>query len=161
MFVFAGTASNSKWVLYTKIWSTDSIKSVFTGDPGGTDHLNGTHVTITHPSNSLGKLRHLYITFYGLAERELPSKCCKRGMLQINVPGLCYEENIDVRSDQVGYVNFIRGTKTSDSFIFPSKLNFNIYHQKFLPDETVDVIRKKTYGWHSGTEIPDQLKSVL
>ena len=161
MFVFAGTACDSKWVLYDKNRASDSTKSVFTGDPGGTDHLNGIRARLTHASNGLGQLAPLYITFYGLSERELPSKFCKSGMLQVKVPGLCYAGNIDVRSDQVGYINFIRATKTADSIISPSELNFSIYRRDILPNETVDIIRNKTYGWQPGTEIPNELKAVL
>ena len=108
-FVNKGTAQETKWVFFDKTHQS-SNKIIFTGNPGGSDYLNGIQAWLTHAMNGLGQLDPIYIIRYGLIERELPSKYNPSGMLYLQIPGLCHVGNMDPRADLIGYVNFISGT---------------------------------------------------
>ena len=70
MFVFEGTATSvsHKWILYKKD-SKCSRRSMILNKPGGTDHLNGLRVRLTHTMNGLGQMAPIYVTVYGLNKR--------------------------------------------------------------------------------------------
>lgn len=68
----------SSWHFYEKGKHNTSLQSTFSSEIGGTDHLN---VRVTHTMCGLGLMAPLYVTMYGLNEREFPKHLSPSGVL--------------------------------------------------------------------------------
>ena len=105
-FVFKGTATNKKKLYLEASNECKSIHSTYVHDKGGTNHLNGVQVRITHSFLSMGYMAPVYLSVTGLNERELPTQGCKDGILVVPVPGLVTSSN-STGSNDVGYIVFL------------------------------------------------------
>ena len=157
MFIFEGTEKKSNWVLYDKD-THKSRQSAFTGRPGGTDHLNGLSVRLTHTITAMGVMAPIYITVYGLTDRELCPIKYPTGIHIVKIPGLCYAGNLDVRAKQIGYVVFTHNLNSITTSSV-SQDNYTFYRGNLLLP-FIDDIRKNQYNWIPETEIPDDLTAA-
>ena len=108
LFIFEGkTKHESAWHIHAQSCNT-SLRSTFSAEIGGTDHLNGLRIRATHTMCGVGIMAPLYVTVYGLNERELPAADFPSGVLVLEVPGLSYASNLDARATETGYVVFTR-----------------------------------------------------
>ena len=169
LFVFKGIARNKKRSY--GVIQDDETKgrlSFFSQDVGGTAHLNGLRVRHTHTVNALGNSAPIYITVYGLTERELCPDKCPSGRLCVEVPGLCHGGGQDIRHHQTkGYIIFLRARTRNETNAIET-INFRHYHKEVYlpfmeglkkyystsPDDSVDFT-SGIVSWYDGG--PSQL----
>ena len=158
MFVFEGKSkSEYSWHLHSNV--KHSAQSVYSAQKGGTDHLHGLRVRLTHTMCGLGIMAPLYVTIYGLSERELPHQDYPSGVLVLEIPGLCYASNLDARSSEKGYVVFTRASINLEEEETVSYRNFKNYRQTVLLPY-IQTIRSNYFQWIPGTPVPDDLTCV-
>ena len=92
-----------------------------------------------------GIMTPLYITVYGLNVRELPVEDIPSGIFVLEVPGLSYENNLDARVLESGYVVFTRSSIHNHGEQSVSAKSFQHYREKLLlPYISVGIFRVKS-----------------
>ena len=162
LFVFRGKVKkDSGWYLHEAGRNT-SVLSTYSTDVGGSSNLNGLRVRLTHTMSGLGIMAPLYITVYGLTERELSPQEYPTGILVVRVPGLCYAGHMDVRVKEVGFLVFTRSAAhEAGANVSSSTMNFS-YYRKHVLLPFIRNVRKilSSSGTDSKSEINDKLTCV-
>ena len=58
--------------------------------------------------NANGNLAQIYLTMYGLSEKELPISSCPDGMLKVKIKGMRYGGGQDCDNEKEGFIIFMR-----------------------------------------------------
>ena len=143
LFVFRGIKKTQEKLYVCGKRDESGKLSNFNGDTGGTDKLSGVRVRHTHTINAYGNTAPIYITMYGLNDRELPVSKNPDGMLVLKIPGLCIGAGQDIRlSNVIGYVIFLRNDQKKEGEYTLETKNFDYYRNKvYLP--YIETLRQK------------------
>ena len=107
-YAFEGESTNSELVYFSKK-DLDGMRSTHTQNAGCTDSTRGIRVRYTVTITGSGKLAPVFVTVYGLSEKELNKELCPSGILIKKVRGLAYGGNVNVTNrHQVGWILFTR-----------------------------------------------------
>lgn len=106
LFNFEGGGSKSKQFFLVGKDTNRRIQSHSVENIGGTDSCTGIRVWHTVTMNGAGNLAHITIVVYRLTDKELSIVKCPCGIRVMEVEGLVYGKNQDVRNTNIGYVVF-------------------------------------------------------
>lgn len=109
VYALAGTESDTKeWVLENAEAHNNSTYSSFSNDEDKNINLKGRRVRITTTISASGAVAPLFITIYGLTERDLPRSEYPDGIYVAKFEGLCIGGNQDPFCTGFGFVCFCR-----------------------------------------------------
>ena len=156
VFVFNGeTFVNS--ILYLNNNSQKSSNlSTYSCEVGGTYHINGLCVRHTHSMNAFDNIAPIYLTVYGLNEREIPRDNYPSGIFVMEIEDLCFGGAQDVRKQNVGYIVFMRNEIDSVT----GDTNETKKYRNTVCIPWIDKIREQYAGFvagRSGIPVPEEL----
>ena len=105
--------------------------------------MKGLRVKTTFTFSAVGMSAPIFITVYGLNEREIPSDKC----ILVPLKGLCIGGGVNIDAKMSGYVLFMRKQENADSIRYTHYLKNillpfvkdNRYQFDGLPREEVDI----------------------
>lgn len=154
LYIFKGTEKvPEKWYLCTNMERADSGSySAHITDKKVKVNLNGLRIRLTFTMSARGYTAPVFLTVYGLSERDLPVETCPEGRLYVKIPGLNQSSAHNTYDETYGFICFMRQSCPSSEESY-DKLNFTWYRIHVLHPWIIHL-RKKFFKQNDSSK-PD------